>query len=70
MLVGIAATAIESGRGVHGERCTLTLGIKLADGRDVSACAAIDARSGGDLSVTVRGVLDAQALAERFVAIG
>jgi len=68
--VGIAATAIESGRGVHGERCTLTLESRLADGRDVSASAAIDARSGGDLSVTVRGVLDAPALADRFVAVG
>ncbi|TAK18403.1 MAG: hypothetical protein EPO40_37110 [Myxococcaceae bacterium] len=41
-----------------------------ADGRDVSASAAIDARSGGDLSVTVHGVLDAPALADRFVAVG
>lgn len=68
VLVGLDATAIESGYGVHGERGTFALKCALSDGRDVSACAAIDGRSGGDLSVTVRGVLDAQALADRFVA--
>ena len=30
--------------------------------------ASIDQRTGGELSVTVRGVNDAQALADRFVA--
>jgi hypothetical protein len=53
---------------VHGEHCTLTLASKFSDGRDVSVYATIDMRSGGDVSVTVRGVLDAQALADRFVA--
>ncbi len=68
VLVNLDAAAIQSGHGVHGEHCTLTLASKFSDGRDVSVYATIDMRSGGDVSVTVRGVLDAQALADRFVA--
>lgn len=65
--VDIDASAIESGHGVHGERCDYIIR-GAGDERDVRAYANIDMRSGGTLSVAVRGVLDAQALADRFVA--
>ena len=68
VLVCLDATAIASGHGVHGERCELTLASKPGDGRDVRVYADIDMRSGGTVHITVCGVLDAQALADRFVA--
>lgn len=66
--VGVEATAIESGYGVHGEHCQLTVTCMLGDGRDVRASARLDMRSGGSVDVTVSGVLDAKELAERFLA--
>jgi hypothetical protein len=68
VVVCLDATGIASGHGVHGERCNLTLASPPADGRDVGVYADIDMRSGGNVHITVRGVLDAQALADRFVA--
>lgn len=66
--VRLDATALESGAGVHGEESTYAIDGTLSDGRDASAHARIDLRSGGEVSVTVRGVHDARALAERLVA--
>lgn len=66
--VRVEATAIESGYGVHGERGTLSVSGVLGDGRDVQASTRVDMRSGGHVGVTVSGVLDAKALAERFLA--
>lgn len=68
VLVCLDATAIASGHGVHGERCELTLASRPGDGRDVRVYADIDMRTGGTVHITVCGVPDAQALADRFVA--
>ena len=68
LLVTIEAQAIESGHGIHGERCTFSVANPPGDGRDVTAYTDIDMRYGGALCVTVSGVFDAQALADRFVA--
>ena len=58
---------LESAYGVHGEECTRKIVGKLTDGRDVSLYSRIDMRSGGDVSITVTGVLDAKALADAFI---
>lgn len=68
LVVQVAATAIESGHGVHGESATYAIEGVLTGERGARAFASIDMRSGGHLSVEVRGVLDAQALADAFVA--
>jgi hypothetical protein len=65
--VHLDAIAIESGYGIHGERSSHTIASPPADGRDVAVHTTLDMRSGGSVSVTVRGVLDAQALADRFI---
>ena len=67
VMVRVDATGIESAYGVHGEECTRKIVGKLTDGRDVSLYSRIDMRSGGDVSITVTGVLDAKALADAFI---
>lgn len=66
--VRLDAAAIESGHGIHGETSSLSTTTPDGEGRDASVHASIDMRSGGEVHVTVRGVLDAQALADRFIA--
>lgn len=68
--VRVEGEGITSGHGVHGEVTSLRLAAPGLEGRDAIVHARIDMRSGGEVSVTVRGVLDAQALADGFVAPG
>jgi len=65
--VHLDAIAIESGHGIHGEHGAHTITNPPSDGRDVTVSARLDMRSGGTITVTVRGVLDAQTLADRFI---
>jgi len=66
--VKLDATAIESGHGIHGEQGTLSINSTLGGERDAQVAVHLDMRSGGNVSITVRGVLDAQALADALVA--
>jgi hypothetical protein len=64
----LSARGIESGVGIHGEECAWSIDARSGDERDARVTARIDARTGGHVSVTVRGVLDAEELAARFTA--
>lgn len=68
VLVSVEGEGITSGHGVHGESGSRTVTAPGSEGRGASVSSRIDMRHGGSVSVTVQGVLDGQALADRFVA--
>ncbi|MBI5518343.1 MAG: hypothetical protein HY909_31520 [Deltaproteobacteria bacterium] len=57
-----------TGYGVQGETVTLTLSQLHRGGRGVDVTAALNMRTGGQVDVTITGVVNVQALAARFLA--
>lgn len=63
----VVAKALSSGPGVHGEDVEYALDTGYSDGRSARVSARIDLRTGGTMSVTVAGTLDAEQLAGRWI---
>lgn len=67
LIVTLEARGIASSIGVHGEEASLTVA-GLPSEISVTGYSRIDMRSGGEVEVAVRGVLDAQPQADGFIA--
>ncbi len=63
----VVAKGLGSGVGVHGEDASYVLDTGYSDGRTARASSRIDMRTGGSMSVTVAGALDAEQLARAWL---